>query len=342
MKRIWLLVAFLLVACLILPACAKQTEPTDQTTDQTDEDTTYQDYEQNETETNATDAKTRNTLLCYSDENGYLIPVMVKIPWEEGIAKAALNRMINTKEQKVELMTMGLNALLPGETKIMGLSIKDGLAKVDFNSSVLNCVDAVTEKNMVDGVVMTLTSFPSIKQVQFLVNGKVVDKLTHGTDISKPMQPKAPNLEKKTAQGEDTETSAEAEDNEKLVTVFFPATSSTHYNYLVPVSRYVETDTVETAIKELVKGPAEGGSLKNCIPEGTEVAGVQMESGVLYVNFTQPFSTLKDDPVNEMMVMRAIAMTAKDYSDVQDVKVLVDGKDYDYNISMPTFANEYN
>jgi germination protein M len=103
----------------------------------------------------------------------------------------------------------------------------------------------------------------------------------------------------------------------------------------------VETASVETAIEELVKGP-DDTSMQNCVPEGTEVAGVQMESGVLYVNFTEPFKDLKNDPVNEMMVMRALAMTVKDFPDIEDVKVLVDGKDYDYNISIPTFANEYN
>ena len=79
------------------------------------------------------DSEFRETLLYYQDDNGYLVPVVRKIPWEEGIAKAALNKMMDTSEQQMDFMAMGLRPVLPASTKIIGLSIKDGLAKLDLS-----------------------------------------------------------------------------------------------------------------------------------------------------------------------------------------------------------------
>ena len=37
----------------------------------------------------------RETVLYYRDEIGLIVPVMRKIPWEEGIAKAAINMLVD-------------------------------------------------------------------------------------------------------------------------------------------------------------------------------------------------------------------------------------------------------
>src|SRR5690606_36948587 len=134
------------------------------------------------------DTELRETLLYYQDDHGYLVPVVRKIPWEEGIAKAALNMMIDTREQQMDFMAMGLKPVLPGSAKIIGLSIENGLAKLDLSKEAMGLNNAVEENNMVQGIVMTLCEFPAIENVQFLFDGEIVDTLQHGTDVSRPLK----------------------------------------------------------------------------------------------------------------------------------------------------------
>lgn len=278
----------------------------------------------------------RETLVYYQDDAGYLVPVMRKIPWEEGIAKATLRKMIDSPEEQQDLMAMGLRALLPANTEIRGMSIsEDGLAKVDFNEAVMNCQDALAESNMVQGIVLTLTEFPTINRVQFMVDGKIIKNLTHGTDISQPITAGDVNLE----------MGIESDVDGARVTVFFHSTSASQFDYLVPVTRVTSSSmaTLETALNEWMAGPLEVGNLRLDLPVGTSLLGVQMDNGIAYINFSREFNELAKSPHSEMMVLKSLVMTAKQFPEIMDVKILVEGKDYEGfdTMSTMTFANEY-
>lgn len=288
------------------------------------------------TEDGLEDSNLRKTILYYQDDAGYLVPVMRKIPWEEGIAKAALRKMMDSPEEQIDLMFMGLKALLPAETEIIGLSIsQDGLAKVDFNEAVMECKDAISENNMVQGVVMTLCSFPTINRVQFLFNGKKVNALKYGTDIENPITPQDINWE----------MGSDANADGVKVTVFFNSTSTSQYDYLVPITRVTNESvaTLETAIQELLKGPTDKENLNIDFPEGTKLIGLEMNQGITYINFSKEFRKLSESSEDEDVTLKALIMTAKQFPEIQEVKILVEGKEYkDANqIGMSVFANEY-
>jgi germination protein M len=280
------------------------------------------------------DDNLRETLVYYQDNGGYLVPVMRKIPWEEGIAKATLKKMMDTDEQKQDLMAMGLNALLPADTEINGLTIKDGLAKLDLSKEAMEFNDAVSENNMVQGVVLTLTEFSTIDKVQFLFDGKVIDKLKYGTDVSKPIEPQDVNLELSTS----------ASIGGTKVIVFFHSSPVGNYDYLVPVTRITSEDSasIEAAIQTMLEGPNDD-SLMMDIPVGTRLLGVQMDKGITYINFSDEFKDLSQLPQSEPLVLKSIIMTVKQFPGVEEVKILTEGKEYEgvETISVSAFANEY-
>lgn len=281
------------------------------------------------------DTNLRETILYYQNDDGYLVPVMRKIPWEEGIAKAALSYMMDTKEQQKDLMAMGLKALMPGNTEINGLSIKDGLAKIDFKNDTVQFENPVSESNMVQGIVLTLCEFPAIDKVQFMFDGKIKQSMKNGTDVSKPLAPQDINLE----------MGQNIKNGEGKLTVFFHSTSDTQYDYLVPVTRIISASelALDTAIGELLKGPKSSNVLKMDIPQGTKLLDTKIENGTAYINFNKEFSALGNEPRSEAIVMKSIAMTAKQFSGVDYVKIMVDGKEYEgvEQLNLPTFANEY-
>jgi len=288
------------------------------------------------TTTGDTDELIRETIVYYQDDAGYLVPVMRKIPWVEGIAKYTLRVMMDTPEQQEDLMMMGLRPLLPADTEILGMSIKDGIAKLDLNDAVLKCKDAVEESNMIQGIVLTLAEFSTIDKVQFMFNGKILDTMPHGTVVKEPIGPSDIN----------PEMAEDAAEKGAKVTVFFQSTSSSLYDYLIPVTRITSADnaTLETAIQELLKGPMDTDNMTIDIPPDTKLLGVQMNDGVTYINFSKEFKSLANSKKSEEMVLRAIKMVAMQFPEVEQVEILVEGKAYSGKSrldSIPVFANEW-
>ena len=70
MKRLFILILALLTA-LMMASCKKAEEPAEPEAD--------------------TDNGYRRTTLYYATEDGFIVPVMKSIPWEEGIGRAALS-----------------------------------------------------------------------------------------------------------------------------------------------------------------------------------------------------------------------------------------------------------
>ncbi|HQE06561.1 MAG TPA: GerMN domain-containing protein, partial [Tepidanaerobacteraceae bacterium] len=141
-------------------------------------------------------ANMRKTIFYFVNEYGLLVPVTRDIPWVEGIGRAALESLVDSEEMRAELAEKGLKAPLPEGTQVLGMTIRDGLAKVDFNANFLQTPDIVTEQNAIDAVVYTLTEFPAVDEVQILVDGKMVEKTPNGNQLKGVFKRQNINLEK--------------------------------------------------------------------------------------------------------------------------------------------------
>lgn len=104
-----------------------------------------------------------------TNDDAYLVREVHEVPYTADAPRAALEELIN-----VAPATPGAQRVLPAGTKINGISIKDGLATVDFSREVLQAnVGAAGEGLGITSIVNTLSEFPDIKKVSFLVEGKL-------------------------------------------------------------------------------------------------------------------------------------------------------------------------
>jgi len=102
-------------------------------------------------------------------DDAYLVREVHEVPHTAEAAKASLEELIN-----VNPSTSGAERVLPPGTKIRGITVKDGLATVDFSREVLHAnVGAAGEALGIQSIVNTLTEFAEIKKVSFLVEGKL-------------------------------------------------------------------------------------------------------------------------------------------------------------------------
>lgn len=102
-------------------------------------------------------------------DDAYLVRETRQVPYTREVARAALEELIRTAP-----VTPGASRVLPPETIIRGINIRDGLATVDFSREVLRAnVGAAGESLGIQSIVNTLTEFPEIQKVSFLVEGRI-------------------------------------------------------------------------------------------------------------------------------------------------------------------------
>lgn len=106
------------------------------------------------------------------DTTFYLVREMHPVPYDENGPKAALNELISGRP-----VTRGAAGILPPDTRVLGLTIREGLATVNFSADVLNAgVGSTGEVLGIQSIVNTLTEFPEIREVAFQVEGRIDDR----------------------------------------------------------------------------------------------------------------------------------------------------------------------
>ena len=163
MKRLFILILALLTA-LMMASCKKAEEPAEPEAD--------------------TDSGYRRTTLYYATEDGFIVPVMKSIPWEEGIGRAALSYLVSGIDNDKSAAMMGLKTVIPEGTECTLRIGEGGSARVDLTD--IGQQTKEQEQAMVVAIVNTLTEFPSINNVSITIDGKEKKTLSNGTDISKP------------------------------------------------------------------------------------------------------------------------------------------------------------
>lgn len=262
-------------------------------------------------------AQMQNVTVYYQDGEGYLIPVTTQVNKTDGIAKAALNLLVESGENDLLAAKMGLKTVVP-EGTAFDLDITKGRARVDMSSQALNCANAEEEALMVSAVVQTLSEFSTVEEVSFLFDGKARSKLKYGTDVSGVFSGDYLNPESvETFDGADRSASA--------VKLYFPSQTG---RMLVPVTRIVYSDAdAMTAMVELCQGPRTDSGLERALPKGCGVRSVTMKDGVVTVDLTREFfSEASELDEDETQTLRCILFTIRQFPGVKEVKILVEGQ----------------
>ncbi|MBU5427518.1 GerMN domain-containing protein [Tissierella pigra] len=272
----------------------------------------------------------RKTVMYFKDADGYLVPVMKRIPWEEGIAKVTLNNMVDSAELREMLSPTGLLPVIPAGTEILGMSINEdtGLCKIDFSENVLNNQSEKDEESFIKGVVYTLTEFPAISEVQILVGGKALPSMTYGGNISQPLARENINLV------------GSLEEGRSKVVVYYKGMNNEEYEYFVPVTipTLAPVANVYSALDLLFDGPPVDIGLFSDIPKDVMLHGVEVKDGTAYVDISYDnMDTASDDTFSD--IIKNIGLTLSQFSEIETVELLIDGEII--NTTIPVFANEY-
>ena len=127
-------------------------------------------------------AKEVSVKLYYpNDDATKLVAVTHKVPADDKYQAAVKALMAGTKEA-------WLTGIFPKEAKLKSLTVKNGLATVDFSKELTRRFvgGSTGELMLVGSLVDTLTEFPEIKKVQITVEGQIVETIAGHMDTSAP------------------------------------------------------------------------------------------------------------------------------------------------------------
>jgi germination protein M len=100
-----------------------------------------------------------------------LVPVLREVPATKAVATAAMNALINGP---TENESGAMSSAVPAGTRLLGLSIRDGVATVDLSREFESGGGSASAMIRLGQVVFTLTQFPTVRSVLFQIEGRTV------------------------------------------------------------------------------------------------------------------------------------------------------------------------
>jgi germination protein M len=249
----------------------------------------------------------------------YLVPVTIAAPWTEGIGRTALNKLIAGPTPAQE-MRFGLAPVLPPATEVLGLTIRDGLARVDLGGSFLD-YDTGMEREVINSVVFTLLQFPTVEEVEIMVEGTVPGVFPGGTPGGSFLA---------VQRGINLEVADEIEDyrDTQQVVLYFCHVMGDNRVFYIPVTRIVTggKDNARAAVEELLEGPRPDSGLFSEIPPGTILREITIEKDLVLADFSREILNYRGGISGEEHLFRQIVFTLAAIPEVKRVQILVEGE----------------
>ncbi len=101
-----------------------------------------------------------------------LVPTLLDVPESVGVARSAMGVLLDG--EAVRESGGDLSTAIPAGTRLLGLSIKDGIATVDLSNEFESGGGSASAFHRLGQVVFTLTQFGNVHAVLFQVEGRTV------------------------------------------------------------------------------------------------------------------------------------------------------------------------
>lgn len=138
-----------------------------------------------ETPTEEVSDRTIPIQVWFVDRDIKLYPHHAEIPATMAVGRAALEALFAGVPDDAPAKTV---TIVPDGTELLGLTIDKGTARVDLSSDFEDTgMGSAADGLQVAQVVYTLTQFPTVKRVEFLIEGEVIDVIgSHGIVLDGP------------------------------------------------------------------------------------------------------------------------------------------------------------
>lgn len=122
--------------------------------------------------------------LYFADSKGKKLVMEERdIAKAEGIARRTMEELLKGPANVESVQ------VIPDGTRLLDINVKpDGLCIVDLSSEARGVMNEEQEKLMIYAVANTLSQFPTIKEVSFMIDGQKVDQIGGYMNLDSPVQ----------------------------------------------------------------------------------------------------------------------------------------------------------
>ena len=261
----------------------------------------------------------RPVTVYYQDGDGFLVPMTRWIEPQQGIARAAVSLIVDSALNREEIAYYGVYPVLPADTEILGIDIRNGIAVIDFNRNLLNYGSVKAERNIIASIVYTLTEFDTINGVRILINGYPQGVMKYGSDLTNELGREDIAINA----GSTVLTNNTAKED-----IFLLKQANTWYTYPVPmtmVSTGGSGSRPEGLVKLLLNAVSKDG-LDSEMPDGAVLLGTSIKDGVITLNFNSEFTNY-GGTAREEGILKQLAYTLRQCKDIKKIKILVEGRE---------------
>ncbi|MEK5270839.1 sporulation protein [Aeribacillus pallidus] len=266
--------------------------------------------------------ETVKRVLYLIDKNGMVVPQTLELPNTKEVAKQAVEYLVAGGPVS-NILPNGFRAVLPEDTVVKGVDIKDGTAIVDFSNEFTNYKPEDEEK-ILQAITWTLTQFKNINKVKLWVNGHELKEMpVNGTPIGE-------GTTRKDGINIDTSDAVDITDTHPL-TVYYIGEEGDNV-YYVPVTKRIsneEKDEVVAAVNALVEGPdRSSGLLSEFQSEVKLIEKPKYEDGQVTLNFNEAIYGSYDEEkkIVSNHVINSLVLTLTEQEGIEKVALKVNGK----------------
>ncbi len=255
------------------------------------------------------------------DNNNYLSRAKASVNNQDEITKATdLIEILTENGKKTSTIPNGFKTVLPKNTKVLDLTLKDKILTINF-SKEFNNVTIDYEEKLIESLIYTLTSIEGVDKIKILIEDKPLTELPN----SKIKLPEY--LDKHYGINKQYElTSLEDIDSYTIYYVL-------NYNdevYYTPVTKYINNqnqDKVKIIINELATSLVYESNLMSYLDTNVKLLDYELTDNVIKLNFND---LILSDITNNLIleeVMYTIGLSLCEDLDIEEVIFLVNNRE---------------
>jgi germination protein M len=290
-----------------------------QTTEQTQSEEENNDAQNSDILTADIDYFTH--IVYYADSNGYLVPVLRKLPKNPSLAKTTLSALSINENNKEEIYFLGLVPTIPDKVTF-SLALKDdGLIRVSMSGEVMDIKDKAKEELVLKSIVYTLTEFENISKIQFLVDNTQAGVLSGGVIASGYFK------------REDINTINAAGKNR--ISLYYSNTYYPNY-YVFPITLYVDTapEDIQSLLMLLIDN---AGNVKtNFSLKEENILTAEIKDKKINIEL----ENVGGDSITIDCIRKCILLSLQENFDIDSVYIAIDGESQ--SVMLPIAPNELN
>lgn len=304
-NKLWMYV-LMMSCCFMLVGCGKE----DYSEVLSDESYTFELEEQ----------PTVKRELYFLSSEGYVVPNQLLLPVQEdrAVLKQALEYLVEGGPIE-SLLPSGLVPVLPVNTTIRGLNItEDETLIIDFSADFLS-YDAMKEKNILEAITYTATSFHGIERIKLWVEGEEINVMPKQKTIMTNGYSRAEGINVLKSEAIDYLTTTP-------VTMYYPYYVN-ETCYFIPTTAYVPQDIniKEVVIQSLINGPGVYENVSHIVEKHVNVMKVAQTDDLITVTLSD--EVLTTEGKLQSNILETMVLTLTEFDDVKQVQLKVEGID---------------